>query len=323
MQIADAQLARIVAHALPGAQLLDAQPLGDRTLRLDFRGRRPAVLRLAAPADLWAGDPLAAEAAALSALRAEIDLPLPELLAHDLAGASGAPYLLTSYLEGMSLIEALPAMGQEARYELGRALGALLARVHQYGGPYGPLDPDAPPELARDEPPPPPDEDAVGLVELDSPDVDYLRRRILGDLELALAAGELDAAGAGRLRAWAEGNLAGTGRPATLVHGDLRPERLIVRRRERGWAIGGLTGWGFAQAWRPAWDHAGLAEHFAGEPYFDLRVGYGNAYDETTERRYDQTREFALAPYRVALFLEAGRPDLALGLVGAAQEDAA
>jgi hypothetical protein len=38
-------------------------------------------------------------------------------------------------------------------------------------------------------------------------------------------------------------------------------------------------------------------------------------YDATTERRYDQVREFALTPYRLVLFLEAGRADLALALL--------
>ena len=55
----------------------------------------------------------------------------------------------------------------------------------------------------------------------------------------------------------------------------------------------------------------------ADNAYFSLRVGYGNAYDETTERRYDQLREFALRPYRLVLFLEAGRADLALALMQA------
>jgi len=318
MTLSDAQLGRIVAHALPGARLVEAEPMGGRTLRLELRGRRPAVLRLAAPADRWAGDPLAAEAAALIAMRAEIDLPLPELLAHDLDGAAGAPFLLLSYLEGTSLVEALPALGHEQRYELGRALGAVMARVHAYAAAaYGPLDPAAPPALPDEEPRGPADEeDETGLVPASGADVAYLRRRILDGVDAALAARELDPAGAERIATWLEGNLAGTGRPAALVNGDLRPERVLVRRRERGWSIAGLSGWGFAQAWRPAWDHAALAEQFAGDDYFDLRVGYGNAYDATTERRYDQTREFALVPFRLALFLEAGRPGLGLGLVG-------
>jgi hypothetical protein len=130
-----------------------------------------------------------------------------------------------------------------------------------------------------------------------------------------LEAGEIEAAGAENLRAWIAGNLTSTGQPACLVHGDLRPERVLVRRTNRGWAVAGLVGWGFAQAWRPGWDHVALLEHFAGPVYFSLRVGYGNAYEAAVERAADQLREFALLPYRLALYLEAGRADLALGLV--------
>ncbi len=311
--ITDAQLGRIVAHALPGARLLGAEPLGERTLRLEMREGRRAVLRLPGPPDPGAGDPLAAEAAALLALRAEIDLPLPALLAHDLRGEAGTPYLLTSYLEGMSLLEANPAMSEEQRYAVGRELGALLARAHGYlAAHYGALDPAAPPEPVSDA-------DVQHLREAaltdDDEDLRYLRARLDAAIDAAVAAGELEQTDAERIAAWAEANLAPTGRPASLVHGDLRPERLLVRRRERGWVLGGLVGWGFALGWRPAWDHVGVMEQFPGNDYFSLRVGYGNAYDATTERRYDQLREFALAPFRLALFLEAGRADLALALL--------
>ncbi|MBX0330619.1 phosphotransferase, partial [Oscillochloris sp. ZM17-4] len=174
---------------------------------------------------------------------------------------------------------------------------------------YGPLSPASPPAPRA---PAPPGEisDARGA------DADYLATRVERGVAAALAAGELDAAGGEALRAWLAESLAGSGQGACLVHGDLRPERVLLRRRERGWRVAGLVGWGFAQGWRPGWDHACLMEHFAGADYFSLRVGYGNAYDETTERRYDQLREFALRPFRMALFLEAGRADLALGLVG-------
>lgn len=310
--ITDAQLDRIVARAMPGARLLGAEPLGERSLRLELGGARPAVLRLGGPPDPGAGDPLIAEAVALRALRAEIDLPLPELLAHDLEGADGAPYLLTSYIEGVSLPEALPALDEDQRYAVGRALGGALARVHTYvAAAYGALDPAAPPAPERE----PPAGRAEALDEADDADVRYLRARLDAAIAAAAEAGELDAAAAARVGAWVAGNLAGTGRPACLVHGDLRPSRLLLRRRGRGWALAGLTGWGFAMAWRPAWDHVGVMEHFAGDDYFGLRVGYGNAYDATTERRYDQLREFALAPFRLALFLEACRPDLALALI--------
>ncbi len=305
MSISDPQLARLVAHALPGARLLGAELLGERTLRLDLHGGRRVVLRLGGPSDTGAGDPLAAEAAALLALRAELDLSVPELLTYERTVAGGEPYLLTSYLEGMPLLEAVPLMSEAQRYAVGRELGALLARAHGYrAANYGPLDPAAPPEVAREPHGQAGDED-----------VRYLRARLDTAIVAALTDGELDGAGAARLGTWAEGNLAGTGRPACLTHGDLRPTRLLVRHRERGWAISGLTGWSFAQGWRPAWDHVAVMEHWTGDTYFSLRVGYGNAYDATTERRYDQLREFALAPFRLVLFLEAGRADLALALL--------
>lgn len=311
VMITDAQLGRIVAHATPGARLLGAEPLGERTLRLDMREGRRAVLRLPGPPDPGAGDPLAAEAAALIALRAEIDLPLPQLLAHDLSGEAGAPYLLTSYLEGMALPEAAPAMSEDQRYAVGRDLGAAMARAHGYAVPaYGALDPASPPEPGRE-----PGRAGDGEPPAGDEDLRYMRARLDAAVAAASAAGELDAPGAARVAAWAATALAPTGRPAALVHGDLRPARILVRRRERAWAVGGLTGWGFAMGWRPAWDHVGVMEHFPGPDYFSLRVGYGNAYDATTERRYDQLREFALAPFRLVLFLEAGRADLALALL--------
>ncbi|MFV9506701.1 MAG: phosphotransferase family protein [Oscillochloridaceae bacterium umkhey_bin13] len=313
MLFAEAHIDAMIAHALPGERLLAAEALGERTLRLELRGGRRLVLRLPASADPGAGDPLAAEAAALTALRGEIDLPLPELRSYQPDGPTGEPFLLTSYLEGMNLIEALPLMDEDQRYALGRALGDLLARVHSYTNPvYGALDPQAPPLPPRGLTPN--DEIAAASDE----DVRYLRARLDAALSEALSTNELDPEAAEAISAWAAGNLAGTGQPARLTHGDLRPERILVRRRERGWMLSGVVGWGNALAWSPAWDHVGLLEQFNGDPYFSLRVGYGNAYDATTERRYDQVRAFALAPYRLILFLEAGRPDLALSLIRSA-----
>lgn len=309
--IGDAQLERIVTHALHGARLRDAEPLGERTLRLDLYDGRRVVLRLSAPPDPGAGEPLAAEAMALRTLQAEIDLPIPEVLAYDPHGVAGAPYLLLSYLEGAPLVEIIGALDEEQRYAVGQRLGAALARVHQYvASAYGALDPTAPPVYAA--------EDASRDAPLDA-DVRYYRARLREALADAQAAGELDAAGAAALEAWTATHVTPTGRPACLTHGDLRPARVLVRRREQQWTLAGLTGWGYALAWRPAWDHVAMMEHFAGQEYFSIRVGYGNAYDATTERRYDQVREFALLPYRLILFLEAGRADLALALLQRAE----
>ncbi|NJN19231.1 MAG: aminoglycoside phosphotransferase family protein [Oscillochloris sp.] len=303
--ISETQVARILAVAQPGARLLAVQPLGERTLMLELQPGKPLVLRLGDTADRWAGDPLRSEVIALEALRAEIDLPLPQVIAADDGSLAEVPFLLLSYLEGTTLLELHSALDEDSLYAVGGALAELIVRVHGYSVPnYGRLDAVAAPQLNAD------------LPFAGDADVQYLARRIDVALVDALAAGEIDQVGVERIRSWVGGNLAGSGRPACLVHGDLRPERVLLRRRERGWAIAGLTGWGYAQAWRPAWDHAALFEQFAGREYFSLRVGYGNAYDGATERHYDQLREFALQPYRLVLYLEAGRADLALALCG-------
>jgi hypothetical protein len=287
--------------------------LGDRTVLLEFADRRVLVLRLPAPPDPQSGDLLAAEALALQALRAEIDLPLPEVVEY-------APerYVLLRALEGTPLPEIAAQLSEEQRYDLGGELGALLARVHAYTAPaYGPLSPAQLVQPSRRDPMVQPSrrDGSTALAPPDDADVRYAHARLSQAITVALEAGEIEAAGAENLRAWIAGNLTSTGQPACLVHGDLRPERVLVRRTNRGWAVAGLVGWGFAQAWRPGWDHVALLEHFAGPVYFSLRVGYGNAYEAAVERAADQLREFALLPYRLALYLEAGRADLALGLV--------
>jgi aminoglycoside phosphotransferase (APT) family kinase protein len=298
-------LPNLLATALPGERVVATQPIGDRTLRVELADRRRVVLRLPAEADPQSGDLLAAEATALTALRLEIDLPLPEVLTY----APGR-YLVLRHLEGTPLPELAADLSEEQRYALGGELGTLLAQIHGYSAAqYGALQPEHPPELRRVPP--------TSLREPDAADVDYAHARLTAAITAALAAGEIEERGAAALRAWLAGNLAGAGQSACLVHGDLRPERVLLRRRERGWAIGGLVGWGFAQAWRPGWDHVALLEQFAGPVYFSLRVGYGNAYEAAVERAADQLREFALLPYRLALYLEAGRADLALGLIDA------
>jgi aminoglycoside phosphotransferase (APT) family kinase protein len=308
--ITNTELHNLITTAIPGARLDATRILGDRTVLLEFADRRVLVLRLPAPPDPQSGDLLAAEALALQALRAEIDLPLPEVVEY-------APerYLLLRPLEGTPLPEIAAELNEGQRYDLGGELGTLMARIHAYSAlQYGQLDPAQPPALRRTSVQVAAPKD-VELAPPDAADVRYAHTRLTVAIDAALEAGEIEAAGADALRAWLAGNLAGTGQPACLVHGDLRPERILVRRTNRGWAIGGLTGWGFAQAWRPGWDHVALLEHFAGPIYFSLRVGYGNAYEAAVERAADQLREFALLPYRLALYLEAGRADLALGLV--------
>jgi aminoglycoside phosphotransferase (APT) family kinase protein len=329
MPINEAQLAAILSRALPGERLREAEPLGARTWLLRTGDRRRLVLRLPAEADAWAGPPHEAEALALGALTRELEPRLAELLAHE-PGPAG--FTLLGYLEGQPLPAVIEQLSEEHRYAVGRELGALLARVHAYApASYGQLQTGGSIALSRvvQEPAasfepqprslrlraePAPDEiDAPA----DERDQRYLVARLDAALASAVAEGTLAEDESERIAGWARANLPSSGQPPCLTHGDLAPERLLVRRRERGWALSGLIGWGAALAWRPGWDHVTMQGAFAEEQYFSLRAGYGNAYDELTERRYDQLREFALLPYRLVLALEAGLPELALALVGA------
>jgi aminoglycoside phosphotransferase (APT) family kinase protein len=322
------QFVTLLACAIPGAHLIDAVQLGTRTFALQTRERR-MVLRLGAPADLWAGDPLLAEAAALQALRGEIDLPLPELLHQQHEGAM--PFVLLSYLEGQPIDTVAADLDPEERYAIGQGLGKLLLRAHAYSASrYGAFGTTNLPALSRVSVASTAPRPSIGwggdqLPSLadssDYGDRSYLAERLLAALNDATTSGQLNADGRNLIAHWVAENFASSGQPACLVHGDLTPERVLVRRRERQWQFAGLTGWGAALAWRPAWDHAVLGGAFAEDHYFDLRVGYGNAYDDATERRYDQLRDFALLPYRLVLYLEAGRADLALGLVCAPEGD--
>ena len=66
-----------------------------------------------------------------------------------------------------------------------------------------------------------------------------------------------------------------------------------------------MLGWKHALGWAPGWDHACLLETASDSEYFGLRVGYGESYDEVTQRMAEQVREYALLPYRLILHLEA------------------
>lgn len=306
MDLSEAQLAAVVAHTMPGVDLREVAPLGLRSYRLTLAGHSPVVLRCDGPADDWAGAPLAAEVAALTLLHSEFDLPLPALLHYAADGPPlGRPYALISYQDGTPLPEVIGELHEDQRYAVGRDLGALLTRVHSHSlAQYGTLAASG--QATQVQALIPANEQA---------DRDYIARRMTRALDEATVHGELTSAQQTLLRDWLAGGYATTGQPACLVHGDLRPERLLLQRQGREWRIGGLVGWGYAQGWRPGWDHTLLQGTFVDEAYFSLRVGYGNAYDEAIERRYDQVRELALLPYRLVLYLEAGRADLALALL--------
>jgi aminoglycoside phosphotransferase (APT) family kinase protein len=336
-------LTTIISNAL-GETIRESAQLGERTWLVMTSDRRRVVVRLPGADDGWSGAPHEAEATALRALAREVEPLLPELLAHE-PGAAG--YTLLSYCEGQSLDLVIDELSEDNRYAVGRSLGSLLARVHAYAGEeYGPFTSASRLALSRvvksdtgaeagglgdsqmegqspfkraipnsqsqtSQLPNPPISDTP----LDERDLRYTLERLARALDASIAEGSLASSDAERLLSWAQENMVSSGQPPCLVHGDLLPERVLVRKRDKQWLLSGIIGWGSALAWRPAWDHVVFQGAFAEQRYFSVRAGYGNAYDDLTNRAYDQVREFALLPYRLILMLEAGRADLALGLV--------
>lgn len=293
MLLTHEQLAAILARALPGERLRDSRALagGRYTLALEG-GERLSVQLYDTPEDA------ATAAEALRMLGGEVDLPIPPLRASDPAGETvGAPYLLIGEAAGEPLVQVAGRLGDEQLYRVGRRLGETMQRVHRLACPrYGALSKDGP-SAADDE-------------------RDFVLARLERDMRRCGELGLLDRKAGAAIVAWFEREFQPAGRIPALLHGGLSPDRILVRQSEGGWRVSALLGWGMALGWSPPWEHVVFLDAADGAGLFSLRVGYGNAYDEHTQRAYEQVREHALLPYRVLLALRrmldaATRGDLA------------
>ena len=280
MKLTKQQLETIIERALPGDALREWRALPDDRYALELvGGERLNVQVYASTAQA------ATAAAALDLLRGEIDLPMPQLRANDAIGATvGVPYLLLSDIPGEPLEQLLPRISDEQLYKLGRRLGEIICRVHRLScARYGQLSGE----------------------QLDAVDE---RSYVLGGLERSVRRcgelGLLDRRIGAELTEWFEQYFQPVGRQPALVYGAMNPRTILVQQAERGWWISGLTGWGLALGWSPAWDHVTLLDSTEEPRYFGLRVGYGNGYDDNATRTYEQVREHALAPYRMLLMLD-------------------
>jgi aminoglycoside phosphotransferase (APT) family kinase protein len=290
MALTQQQLEAIVARAFPGERLAESRALGDGRYALALPGGERLSVQAYSSVEA-----ATTAAAALRLLRAEVDLPIPQLRASDPQGETiGTPYMLVSELRGEPLEQALPRIGEEQLYALGRKLGDAICRVHRLiCEHYGSLV-DTGTDAAADE-------------------RSYGMARLEHELEQCGALGILDRRIAAEVRDWFEHEFQPVGRQAALVCGGLAPTTILVRQSESRWWLSGLLGWEQALGWSPAWEHVTLFDATEGPRYFGLRVGYGNGYDEQTSRTYEQVREHALAPYRVLLTLQRMRAAYALG----------
>jgi hypothetical protein len=290
MALTQPQLEAIVNRAFPGERLAEWRALSDNRYALALPGGERLAVQV-----YGAADEAATAAAALRLLRAEVDLPIPQLRASDPQSETiGRPYVLLSELSGEPLEQVLPRIPEEQLYALGRKVGEALCRVHRLiCERYGTLlEEDT--EAAADE-------------------RTYGMARLERELEQCGALGILDRRIAAELRNWFDREFKPVGRQAALVCGGLAPETILVRRTENRWWVSALLGWEHALGWSPAWEHVTFLDTTDSRRYFGLRVGYGNGYDEQTTRPYEQVREHALAPYRALLCLQRMRAATASG----------
>jgi aminoglycoside phosphotransferase (APT) family kinase protein len=281
MSLTQQQLEAIANRAFPGERLTESRALGGDRYALALPGGERLAVQV-----YGSTEEAATAAAALRLLRAEVDLPIPQLRASDPQGETiGKPYVLFSELSGEPLDQALPRIGEEQLYALGRKLGETACRVHRLiCERYGALVGDDTNATA--------DERSYGMARLER------------ELEQCSALGILDRRIATETRDWFDHEFQPVGRQAALVCGGLAPATILVRQSENRWWISGLLGWEQALGWSPAWEHVTFFDATDSPRYFGLRVGYGNGYDDQTSRPYEQVREHALAPYRVLLALQ-------------------
>jgi aminoglycoside phosphotransferase (APT) family kinase protein len=280
MSLTTQQLEIILNRAMPGARLREARTLADDRYVLALAsGERLNVQTFGS------ATAAATAAEALRLLRGEIDLPIPQLQASDAEGATvGTPYVLLSESKGEPLGHVLPQLNEDQIYQLGRRMGEIICRVHRLiCEQYGPLAGDK--VVASDE-------------------RGYVLARLARDIQRCGELGLLDRRAGDELAGWFERQFNPLGRQPALVHGALGMNQVLLRQSKSGWHISGLLGWAQALGWSPAWDHVTWLDATDDPRCFGLRVGYGNAYDNTTTRTYEQVREHALAPYRMLLMLQ-------------------
>jgi hypothetical protein len=279
MQITSPQLKTFFEQTWPEHQLTSLNELSTTHWRAVLTtGERLSLLCFATPTAA------ATAAAALTALRSELDLPVPQLAGAVPTDLADMPCLLVSELSGEPLASLAGKLNEQQLYALGRRLGEIAYRIHRVARPaFGGLTTEQP-SFA--------DETALVQAEINN---------------ACAAIPQLPADLTDELQAWAASDFTPIATQAALVHGNLSPTTVLVRLASSGPRISMLSGWEAARAWVPGWEHSRLLDAFAGQAWFSLRVGYGNAYDEATVRTYEQVRDLAYAPYRLIATLHSLR----------------
>lgn len=127
----DDLVASVLEDAFPDREVKDVHPTGpswneqNRTVEIEFVGGKRVYLKIAADGD---GSRIARERAAIAYVRANGDMPVPEILASD--SDEPIPYLVTAPVVGTPLIDRWAAASATDRAALASKVGAALASVH-------------------------------------------------------------------------------------------------------------------------------------------------------------------------------------------------
>lgn len=276
----------VLGTALPGQRVVHTRPLAggyrnDNILVVTGDGQRYVLRR-------YRYHNTCAKEAALAERLAGI-VPVPEVIAADPDGRiAGEAVLLSRFVSGMSVKEALNRASDAGAYPLGLAVGRALAAIGGVTFPStGVLDGDLRPVSGST---------PTTLAAFVS---DCLRS------DGALQA--LDADARTRLLRHAEraeSTLATLSSDARLVHSDFNPKNVLTRQRSGEWVIAGVLDWEFALSGSPLIDIGNMLR-FADERPAAYTRGFLDGFSEAGGRLPDHWRELseALDLFALADFL--------------------
>jgi hypothetical protein len=203
---------------------------------------------------------------------------IPSLRGADIAGTiTQRPAVIVDSPIGTPLTQCIDRLTTPQRHALGRQLGHLVADIHQHpASHYGPLA-------------------APGF----HSHAALLRARIAEAGNRLVAEKILDRTRCDALTAVIGSTVDDDSAHACLIHGAIGPESIWVDRTGQQVTISAFTQWNSAFGGRPAAEHVRLADACADDAYFALRIGYGEVYDERSQRPIDQHRERSLLPERL------------------------
>jgi aminoglycoside phosphotransferase (APT) family kinase protein len=272
-----------LAHdALPGRRITRAETLSggysnDNVLLVTDSGERYVLRRY------LRRNTCAVEAALAARLRGVV--AVPEVVAADPSGEAGEPALLSRFVAGTMLSEALPGSPPDVASRLGRAAGEALAAVGSVSFPYPGFFDDASLTPAEVEP----------TAQLAAFVDDRLAN---GDARGVLTVAEQD--GLRRLAAEYEAVLADVAGARQLVHADYNPKNILV---DAGSVVAVLD-WEFAFSSTPLFDIGNMLRFEASYPtgYIDGFIAGFEGNGGELPRRWRRVSE-GLDLYALADFL--------------------